>query len=222
MDVVTTHINADFDCLGAMTAVARLFPGAVLSFPGSQEKGARDFLARHPGYLPRVVRAKDLDLDTVSRLIIVDCQQANRIGRFAEVIGRPGLELLVYDHHPHSTDSLPAGDGMIRPCGSTSTILSGLLEGQGAVLTPEEATLMMLGIYEDTGRLLFPTTTQDDYRAAAWLLRQGANLNIVAESVSQELTGPQVELLNLLLKNLKTTVMEGISISIAYASCESY
>ncbi|MBK5277221.1 MAG: CBS domain-containing protein [Desulfuromonadales bacterium] len=222
MDVITTHINADFDCLGAMTAAARLYPGAALSFPGSQEKGVRDFLARHPGYLPVVTRSRDIDLDAVSRLIIVDCQQAARIGRFAELLGRPALELHIYDHHPVLNDSIPAGGGMVRSCGSSSTILAGILREQGTVLTPEEATLMMLGIYEDTGRLLFPTTTQEDYLAAAWLREQGANLNIVAESVSHDLTGKQVGLLNILLKNLRTTTIEGITISVAFASCDTY
>jgi len=222
MDVITTHINADFDCLGAMAAAARLYPGALISFPGSQEKGVRDFIARHPDHLPAVTRSRDIDLDAVSRLIIVDCQQARRIGRFTEILARPGLELHIYDHHPSLVDSIRATGGIIRSCGSSSTILAGILRERCASLTPEEATLMMLGIYEDTGRLLFPTTTQDDYQAAAWLLGQGANLNIVAESVSQELTGKQVELLNVLLKNLKTTDFDGITVSVAYASCDSY
>lgn len=222
MDVITTHINADFDCLGAMAAAARLYPGALISFPGSQEKGVRDFIARHPDHLPAVTRAKDIDLDAITRLIIVDCQQASRIGRFAEILRRPGLEVHIYDHHPHLADSIPATGGAIRPCGSSSTILSGILEGQGLALTPQEATLMMLGIYEDTGRLLFPTTTQEDYQAAAWLLGQGASLNIVADSLSQELTGQQLELLNVLLKNLKTTDFDGITVSVAYATSETY
>ena len=222
MDVITTHINADFDCLGAMTAAARLYPAALISFPGSQEKGVRDFLVRHPDHLPAVTRFRDINLDAVSRLIIVDCQQASRIGRFAEILDRPGLELHIYDHHPLLVDSIRATGGVIRYCGSSSTILAGVLREHGMSLTPEEATLMMLGIYEDTGRLLFPTTTQEDYQAAAWLLGQGANLNIVAESVSQELTGQQVELLNVLLKNLKTTVFDGITVSVAYASSENY
>ena len=222
MDVITTHINADFDCLGAMAGALRLYPWALLSFPGSQEKIVRDFLAQHPDHLPAVTRARDIDLDAVTRLIIVDCQQAGRIGRFAEVLERPGLEILIFDHHPVSDDSIHPTGGTISHCGSTSTILAGILEGQGVQLTTEEATLMMLGIYEDTGRLLFSTTTRDDYLAAAWLLGQAANLNIVAESLSQELTSQQVELLNILLKNLKTTVMDGITISIAYASCETY
>jgi tRNA nucleotidyltransferase (CCA-adding enzyme) len=222
MDVITTHINADFDCLGAMAAALRLYPGALVSFPGSQEKGVRDFVARYPDYLPVFTRAKEIHLDDVSRLIVVDCQQPTRIGRFAEILQRPGLEVHIYDHHPVSAESIRPSGGLISHCGSTSTILSGILQGQGALLTPQEATLMMLGVYEDTGRLLFPTTTQEDYLAAAWLLGQGANLNIVSDTVSQGLTSQQVGLLDVLLKNLKTSVIDGISISIAYASSETY
>jgi tRNA nucleotidyltransferase (CCA-adding enzyme) len=222
MDIITTHINADFDCLGAMAAASRLYPGALLAFPGSQEKGVRDFIARYPEYLPTATRSKSINLDTVSRLIIVDCQQATRIGRFAELIGRPGLELHIYDHHPLSVDSIPATGGIIRACGSSSTILAGVLRERSTSLTPHEATLLMLGIYEDTGRLTFPTTTKEDYQAAAWLLEQGANLNIVAESVTQELTVKQVKLLNVLLENLKTSTFNGITISVAYASSDTY
>jgi len=91
MDVITTHTNADFDCLGAMTAVLRLYPGALLSFPGSQEKAVRVFAERHPEYLPHFTRAKEIDLALITRMIIVDCQQALRIGRFAEILERPDL-----------------------------------------------------------------------------------------------------------------------------------
>lgn len=222
MDVITTHVNADFDCLGAMTAAARLYPGALISFPGSQEKGVRDFLARHPDYFPPITRAKDIDLEAITRLIIVDCQHLNRIGRFGELMGRPGLTVHIYDHHPVTERSIRPTGGIIRPCGSSSAILAGVLMERGLAPTPEDATIIMLGIYEDTGRLLFPSTTRDDYLAAAWLLGQGARLNIVADFISQGLTTPQVELLNSLLKTLKTSTVNGINISIAHASCDVY
>jgi tRNA nucleotidyltransferase (CCA-adding enzyme) len=222
MDIITTHTNADFDCLGAMVAAARLYPGSLISFPGSQEKALRDFLARHPDYLTGVARARDIDLDAVERLIIVDCQHAERIGRFAELLGRPGVEVHVYDHHPVTEQSIRADVGMIRLCGSSSTILTGLLMEQEAELTAHEATLVMLGIHEDTGRLLFPSTTRDDYRAAAWLLERGAELNIVTEALSQELTSQQMGLLRQLLATLKTTAINGVNISIAHAACDQY
>jgi tRNA nucleotidyltransferase (CCA-adding enzyme) len=222
MDVITTHINADFDCLGSMVAASKLYPGALISFPGSQEKGLRDFITQHPGYLPPLTRAKDIDLDAITRLIIVDCQEASRIGRFAEIIGRPGLEVLVYDHHPTLETSIRPTGGIIRPCGAVSTIMTGLLREQGITLSAEEATLVMLGIHEDTGRLLFVPTTPDDYQAGAWLLEQGAQLNLVSDFITQELTTQQVELLNTLLKNLKTTNFNGVNISITHASSDSY
>ncbi|KAB0665404.1 CBS domain-containing protein [Oryzomonas japonica] len=222
MDVITTHTNADFDCLGAMVAAARLYPGALIAFPGSQEKAVRDFLAVRPEYLPGVVRAKDIDLDAITRLIVVDCQQSERIGRFSGLLERPGLEIHIYDHHPITEQSIRPTGGLIRPCGSSSTILGGLLMEQAVELTPEEATLIMLGIHEDTGRLLFVSTTRDDYRVAAWLMERGAQVSVVAEALSQELSSQQMGLLKRLLTTLKTTTINGVNISIAHATSDQY
>ncbi len=222
MDVITTHTNADFDCLGAMVAAARLYPGALISFPGSQEKAVRDFLAVRPEYLTSVVRARDIDLDAITRLIIVDCQHGGRIGRFASLLERPGIEIHIYDHHPITEQSIRPTGGMICPSGSSSTILAGLLMEQATELTPEEATLIMLGIHEDTGRLLFASTTRDDYRVAAWLMERGARVNVVADALSQELSSQQMGLLKLLLATLKTTAINGVNISIAHAASDRY
>lgn len=222
MDVITTHTNADFDCLGAMTAALRLYPGALLSFPGSQEKGVRDFIERHPDYLPLFTRAKDINLESITRLIIVDCQQAARIGRFAEILGRPGLEIHIYDHHPVTDESILPTGGTIAVCGSASTLLTVSLMDRCVSLSAEEATLIMLGIHEDTGRLLFASATPDDYRVAGWLLGHGARLNIVSDALTPELTKGQMGLLKQLLTTLKTSTVNGLIISIAHASCDHY
>lgn len=222
MDVITTHTNADFDCLGAMAAALRLYPGALLSFSGSQEKGVRDFIERHPEYLPHFTRAKEINLESITRLIIVDCQQAARIGRFAEILGRPGLEIHIYDHHPLTDERIMPTGGSIAACGSASTLLAARLMKLGAVVTPEEATLILLGIHEDTGRLLFASTTPDDYRVAGWLLGQGGRLNVVADALTPELTKAQMGLLKQLLTTLKTTTVNGVVVSIAYASSDHY
>lgn len=222
MDVITTHTSADFDCLGAMTAARRLYPAALLSFPGSQEKAVRTFVARHPEYLPDFTRAKDIDLESITRLIIVDCQQASRIGCFAGILGRPGLEIHIYDHHPSTGESISPTGGALVAGGSASTILAGQLMAQGVSLSAEEATLILLGIHEDTGRLLFASTTSDDYRVAGWLVEQGARLNIISDALMPELTKTQMGLLRQLLTTLKTTTVNGVVISIAHATCHQY
>jgi tRNA nucleotidyltransferase (CCA-adding enzyme) len=38
MSVITTHVNADFDALASMLAAQKLYPDALVVFPGSQEK----------------------------------------------------------------------------------------------------------------------------------------------------------------------------------------
>lgn len=222
MDIITTHVNADFDCLGAMVAARKLYPGAVMAFSGSQEKSMRDFFLKSTGYALDFKRMKDIDFSQVSRLIIVDCQHSSRIGRFAELVERPGVEVHIYDHHPESHGDIRPSGGEIRECGSSTTILAGILMERGMKVDPVEATLMMLGIYEDTGNLIFPSTTVEDYRAAAWLLQQGASLNIVSDFITQELTSEQVSLLNDLLKSLRTVTINGIDITFAEASVDYY
>lgn len=222
MDVITTHVNADFDCLGAMVAAKRLYPDALMVFSGSQEKSIRDFFLKSPGHVPSLARLKDLDLDQITRLIVVDCQHTSRIGRFAEVVARPGIEVHIYDHHPSSSGDIRPSGGEIRDCGSSTSILVKILMRMGVEVTPAEATLMMLGIYEDTGNLTFPSTTTDDYTAASWLLERGANLNVVADFVSQELTAEQVSLLNDLIKSLQIVSVNGVDVAFAHAALDYY
>ncbi|HEU0265901.1 MAG TPA: CBS domain-containing protein, partial [Geobacterales bacterium] len=206
----------------AMVAARRLYPNARMVFSGSQEKSMRDFFLKSTGYALDFTRLRDLDLDAVTRLIIVDCQNRSRIGPFAAILDRPNLSIHIYDHHPASYGDITAHGGVIRDCGASTTILSGLLRQQGVTVTPTEATLMMLGIYEDTGSLTFHSTTVDDYLAAAWLLEQGGDLNTVADFLTQELTAEQVSLLNDLLKSLQTLTVNGVEIALAHASVDYY
>lgn len=221
MEVITTHVNADFDCVGSMVAAKKLYPAALMVFPGAQEKGVRDFLQKQVPPPVEFTRLKELDFSRITRLIIVDCQHSSRISRFADLAKGGEVEVHIYDHHP-GTGDLPSTGGIIRPCGSTTTILTTLLMQRDIEVTPYEATLMMLGIHEDTGNLTFPSTTAEDYAAAAWLLERGAQLNEVADSIGKELTAEQVSLLNDLLTSLKTSALKGIDVSVAHASVDRY
>src|ERR1039457_1517870 len=191
-------------------------------FAGSQEKSMRDFFIKSTSYALDFTRIKDVDFNLITRLILVDCQHSSRIGRFSEILGRPGVQVHIYDHHPVSTGDIAAEGGVIRECGSSSTILTLLVKDRGITVNSTEATLIMLGIYEDTGSLIFPSTTVDDFPAAAWLLEHGASLNTVSDFITQELTPEQVSLLNDLLKSLKTTSLNGVDVSIAHASRDYY
>ncbi|PLX87340.1 MAG: polya polymerase [Desulfuromonas sp.] len=220
MDVITTHVNADFDCLGAMIAARHLYPEAVLVFPGGQERGLRDFLLQSTLYAYGFKRAKEIDLAAVRRLILVDVRHTRRIGPFAALVKNPDVELHIYDHHPADEEALHGAVEQIEMVGATTTVLTHLFMQRGIVPDADEATMMMLGIYEDTGNLLFASTTTRDYQAAAFLLEHGANLNTVADFLVREMTPDQVALLNDLLKSCRKTMINGVEVAVAHSSLE--
>jgi len=222
VDVITTHVNADFDTIGAMVAARKLYPGAVLVFPGAQEEPVKGFLLQSAFYAVEAKRAREIDPARVRRLILVDIRNSSRIGVLREVLSRPGVEIHVYDHHPDEEADIRGTVEVVRAVGSTTTIMVHLLKERGIPITPDEATVMMLGIYEDTGSLSFSSTTVEDYEAAAHLLACGANLGTVADVLARDLTAAQVGLLYDLLRGSRAYTIRGVEVVIAEAAREEY
>ena len=222
MDIITSHIGADFDSLAAMVAAKRLYPEAELVFPGSQEKSVRDYLAQEFRNIYEFKKIRHVDPDRVDRLIIVDTRLAERIGRMSDCLKNPRVRVHLYDHHPTSPDDLHGELERIEPFGATTTIFVRLFQEQGIVPTAAEATLMALGIYEDTGSFLHSSTCPEDLAAAAWLLGHGANLDIVTQFVSRELSAEQISLIGQLQEQAVAYVIRGISVVISKLTLDDY
>lgn len=220
MDIITSHLNADFDSLASMLAAKKLYPHAEVVFPGSQERKVRDFIeVFHPIPLKRF---REIDLAKVDRLVIVDTKQPDRIGRFSELLAAGNLKVHIYDHHPAEPGDIRGETERIEDVGATATIFVELLREKRLEPSPMEATVLALGIYEETGSLLFPSTTERDMLAAAYLLRRGANLNIVGSYLRTELNTAEIDLLNELIKSSKEAVVRGLRVIVARASRDSY
>jgi tRNA nucleotidyltransferase (CCA-adding enzyme) len=222
MEVITTHVNADFDAFASMVAAKKLYPNAVLAFAGSQEKSLRDFFLSSALYAFKCEKLRDIDLKKVTRVILVDIRQKNRIGKFASIVDKPGVDLHIYDHHPPAKDDLHGSLEVVREVGATVTILCQVLKKKKIALLPDEATIMMLGIYEDTGSLTFPSTRKDDYRAAAYLLSKGADLNLISDILIKEFTAEQISLLNEMVESAATVTINGVDVVVAKVSSATY
>ncbi len=214
MEVISAHTNADFDTLASMVAALKLYPQAKLVFPGSLEKTLKSALSTARLNL-RFYKIKEIDLSLVTRLILVDVRHPARIGGFASITDRDGLEIHIYDHHPASEGDLSGTVEVVKEYGSTTTVLVEILQERGLSLTPAEATVMMAGIYEDTGSLTYPSTTANDLTAAAFLLSSGADLSAVSDMLLRELTPAEVSFLNELLQHESTVTFGGHDIVIA-------
>ena len=222
LEVITTHLNADFDALASMVAAKKLYPQALLVFSGAQESSLRDFFVRSSFYFMDFARMKQAPPEEIKRLILVDTRQASRIGRYAEAAASGEVEIHVYDHHPDSPDDIHGSVEIVEPLGSTTAILTRIIREQGLEISSQEATIMALGIFEDTGSFTFSSTTPQDFEAAAYLLEQGADLNVVAGILSREMSAEQVSLLNSLLEHTNHFHVNGIEVVLAHSIAKEY
>ncbi len=221
MELISTHINADFDALASMVAASKLYPKARLLFPGSQERNVREFL-RETRFPLQAERLKGFPLEQIRRLILVDVKRITRVGPIRDIVGREDLEIHIYDHHPAHPKDIAGSLEVLREVGASTTILLDLLRQQELPLTPQEATLFALGIYEETGFLTFTNTTEADLHAAAYCLSRGANLSMVSDFIRRELSAEQVGLLNELIKSAETYTINGVRVVISTASLDRY
>ncbi len=220
--IITSHANADFDAMASMLAAQKLYPDALVVFPGSNEKNLKNFFIQSMVYLFNIVEIGKINFSAVSRLVLVDTKRRNRIGKLSRILENPGLEVHIYDHHPKKDDDIKADKEYHMLTGATVTILSAILRKKDIPITPEEATIMCLGIYEDTGSFSFPSTTEHDFKAAAYLLSKGADLNVVSSMITREFSPEQIGLLNDMIQASRRYTIKGVTIVLTGVITDNY
>jgi len=222
LSVITTHVNADFDALASMLAAQKLYPEALVVFPGSQEKNLKNFFISSLVYLFNMVDINDIDFKGIKRLILVDTRHPSRIGKLSKLLNQSDIEIHIYDHHPASGNDITGDLEIHGNTGANVTILTEIIRQKEIRISPDEATIMCLGIYEDTGSFTFPSTTERDFLAAAYLLSQGANLNVISDLIARELSPQQVVLLNDMIQAVTRYHINGLEIVVTSVTMEKY
>ncbi|MBS3757072.1 MAG: CBS domain-containing protein [Desulfobacterales bacterium] len=222
LTVITTHLNADYDAIGSMLAAQKLYTDAIVVFPGFHEKSARHFFIDAMAYLFNMADAKSINDADIERLVVVDTKQPSRIGSLSRLLGRSRVEVHVFDHHPALKDDIKADYEVSRLTGANVTLLTEIIRERNLDILPDEATIMCLGIFEDTGSFTFPSTTPEDFSAAGFLVSKGANLTTIANLIAKEMDPDQIALLNDLIHAAVHHAINGVDVVISSVSCEAY
>lgn len=119
-----------------------------------------------------ISRLKDVPLEQVHRLILVDVQEPERIGPLKVLSERKDLHVHIFDHHGQGEGSERSAwpsvaERHIEPVGATVTLLIERLNARQVALTADEATVLAIGLYEETGSLAYPRR-----RRATWKRRR--------------------------------------------------
>ncbi|MBD5648076.1 MAG: CBS domain-containing protein [Desulfovibrio sp.] len=220
--LITCHANADFDAFAAMLAARRLYAPCSLLFPGTQERGLQKLVGSLDPAAYNLVESEDIHWEDYDRLVLVDTRQKSRVPHVAQLLERPGVRVEAWDHHPDSADDIPADIVHLSHAGAVTTSLALALRERGMRPTAEEATLLGLGIYGDTGSFTYSSTTGEDFEAAAWLLSLGMDVNQINEMAAHELTSQHIHALNSLLESARTYLVNNVPVVLAEVSLEHY
>ncbi len=214
MEIITSHNALDFDGLASMVGASKLYPGAIMVIPGTMPGKIKQFMALYKDVLDLRI-PREIDLARVSRVILVDTASPRRLAQLEPLYNNQAIDFHVYDHHPHQNGDIIGSISEVETTGATTTIMVEKIIAAGINITPFEATILALGIYEDTGSLLFPGTTDRDARAVAHLLQKKANLKIVATFMDAPISDQQRKILQSLIENTEAYHINGLDVTLA-------
>ena len=219
MQIITSHKQTDFDALASIIAATYLYPDSVGVVPKEVSNNVSRFLSTHKTAF-NLVLPNEIDAAEVSRLIVVDTDMWQRLDRMDVFRNRSDVEIHVWDHHLNE-GSIKADWRCQEYIGATVTLLIREMKKRGMSLSPLVSTVMLIGLYEDTGHLTYPSTTAEDIYAAGYLLENGADLNVAGFFLNPPYEEKQKEILFEMMKGTEKRIINDHSIGFNIVPIES-
>ena len=212
MEIITTHKNTDFDGLASVIAATLLYPGSIGVIPKAVNTNVERFLSTHKTAF-NIILPHEVDHARVTRLVVVDTDQWRRLDRMEKLKDREDLEIQIWDHHLSGGD-IDASWIRKEAIGATVTLLIREMKRRKMVLSPLDSTVLLIGLYEDTGHLSFPATKPEDAAAAAYLLENGADLNVAGFFLNPPYEEVQKDILFSMMKYTEKVTFNNYTIGI--------
>jgi tRNA nucleotidyltransferase (CCA-adding enzyme) len=212
MQIITTHRGTDFDAFASVVAGTLLYPGAIPILPKAINPNVKAFLSIHKD-LFEMHSLADIDVKNVKRMIVVDTCKWSRLERLDDLKNNHDLEIIIWDHHENPCDFSPTWICQ-ESKGANITLMAREIQRRNISLTPMQATLFLIGLYEDTGNLSFPSSTAEDAYTAGYLLEKKADLNILSTFLQPAYGEKQKNILFEMLKNAHRTKINNFTVSI--------
>jgi tRNA nucleotidyltransferase (CCA-adding enzyme) len=207
--VICTHEQADFDAVASLLGVWLMEREAIPLLPRRLNRNVRAFVTLYGEALP-FQRLDEWSRSPIDLITVVDTQAPPSIKGMSEETA-----VHIIDHHPLGERVAEGWRFHVEEVGATATLLVEELQEMGISVDVVQSTLLLLGIYEDTGSLSYAGTTPRDIRASAWLVENNADLNLVADFLNHPLSNGQRALYDRLLENIETHDFQGLVVVIA-------
>ncbi|MFO7748568.1 MAG: CBS domain-containing protein [Desulfobacteraceae bacterium] len=219
MKIIVTHKGTDFDALASLVAAKILYPEALPVLPRTINPNLKGFLSIHKDLFD-FYESKEIDVNEVTTLIVVDTNSWNRLEGVEQLKTRKDLEVILIDHHVKG--DIEADVTTREETGANITLMIRELARQKKLLTPIQSSLFLMGLYEDTGNLTFPSTLAEDARAAGYLLDRKADLHILSTFLRHAYGKKQKDILFHMIQGAKRQEITGFTVSISSMEIEGH
>jgi len=213
MNIAFGHTNTDFDCLGSLVLVKKLFPDYQLVKSSRIHPATRSLFDFYEEYFD-FIEPRDISGEKIENIIIVDTCMAGRVSEYFSHIRNSNPSITIFDHHQIEYCDIFGAEVKGGPYGANTSYLGKMAMEKGIKLTPEEATIALTAIYADTGRLSYENVSREDYEVSAWLFDMGGSLRLVKSFLDTVKEDSQIAVLNQLRPQLHS--IQGNMILLSY------
>ncbi|HLM32111.1 MAG TPA: bifunctional oligoribonuclease/PAP phosphatase NrnA [Solirubrobacterales bacterium] len=215
--LLTTHEGPDGDALGSLLALHNVLE--QLGKDSLMFLAAKEFpLPVEYRFLPLTDVFHEPPADLVDRtLVFLDCGNIDRMP--VDFLRREGARLLNIDHH-HDNTRFGTINLVDTAASCTAEILFEIAKRLGAVITPEIASALYVGVVTDTGKFMYENTSPAAHRMAAELVEAGVDVNDIYRRLYERVPTEKLRLLARALDKVER--YDDGRVAITYISADDY
>lgn len=192
--VIHRHKNPDMDAYGSQLGLKKIIE---LNFPKKDVYVVGD--ENNFAFLGAMDKIDD-SIYGNALVIVVDVAVAALVSDDRYKLAK---HVLVIDHHLNSSD-IADTEFINSDCIACAQIIADFAKQKDLKLDKEAATVLFGGLATDSGRFLYPNTTAKSFEIAAYLIRQGADIQYIYDNLYTETLNFK-KLKGYFINNFKTT-----------------
>ncbi len=215
MNIIIGHSNTDLDCLASMLTAQKLYPGYEMVLSNLLNPLTSNVVSFYITKLS-FKKPEELKEAQIDNLVVVDTRSTMRVKEIFANISHVNGSITIFDHHPDDGFDIPGAQlNYVKNGANTSTMVLKLME-KGIKLDADEATIALTGIFSDTQSFTIDAVTSDDFKAASYLISQGASMKLVRFFLQPLKNDYQISYFHTLLNNLDFHNLKGHEVGVSF------
>ncbi|MBI5152622.1 bifunctional oligoribonuclease/PAP phosphatase NrnA [Candidatus Peregrinibacteria bacterium] len=221
--LILAHRRPDGDTLGVSCALYLVFQ----KMDKSCTMACIDAPTDRFDFLPEINKfVKDFNPSVYDLIILADAADTKIVmyDNIYPELFNANIPIIVFDHH-HSNEGVAGAVNIIDTrAASASAIVYKFFRFINVHISPQIATCLLTGIYNDTGSFMHSNTSKETLEIASDLMRCGAKVPVIIKSMFKNTPISSLKLWGRALENLKITE-DGAAISVLmkkdFEECEA-